>query len=187
MKTNLHIAIVRKNILLRLLFTFSPLMFFYRQSMVISVKRHKEHYGKFSAWSKSLILPQTSSRLRQTQEVLCKTETIITKIITLSFLFLSLWCIPAARGVLRQRVTRLYKILVQVFKNPGIHLFKQVCPISGITSALLIALEITAIEITKLFMFYDVKSLGQSSLRNYIRNACWLQNRRKKFFSLVFK
>lgn len=174
MKTNLYIAIVRKNILLRLLFTFAPLIFFYRQSMVISVKSHKECYGNYSARSKSLVLPQTSSRLGQTQEVLCKREKIIIKIITLSFVLLNLWCNPTVRGVLRQRVTRLYEILVQVFKNAGTRLLKQVCPISRITSAQLMYLEVIVSEVTNLFMFCDVKSLGQSSLCNWMRNACWL-------------
>lgn len=41
MKTNLHIAIVRINILLRLLFVFASHYVFYRQTMIISVKSHK--------------------------------------------------------------------------------------------------------------------------------------------------
>lgn len=52
------------------------------------------------------------------------------------------------QGVLRQRVTRLFKILVQVFKNAGTHLLKQVYAISRITSAQLMPLDITVIEIT---------------------------------------
>lgn len=129
---------------------------------------------KITVWCKSLFLAHTSSRHGQTQEMAWKIKATGIKIINLSFIFLSLGCNLAVRGVPRWRVTRLYKILVQVFKIVGKYLLTHVCPLSRITSAQLTTLEVNVIQVTNLFMLYVVKSLGQGRLCNWFRNACWL-------------